>query len=201
MPRAYKSRKFGDKISARFRDMNFRNLGEKSKFLELGEFPTCENRTVGASWSRLGVCQIWSESVKLSVCLRMFFCLSPCNPRDRADEYTIYIVVKGLVTESVIRTPLHLHSHSTTWMYAHTISNATNASTCYKAIESCYVISRYWYWYLQFCTCKITNWFEFWHSKLQLLLLIYPPKDNTPLFLYFPKINMNPFPQQYASQW
>ena len=106
MPRAYKSRKFGDKISARFRDMNFRNLGEKSKFLELGEFPTCENRTVDAPWSRLGVCQIWSESVKLSVCLRMFFCLSPCYPMDRADEYTIYIVVKGLVTESVIRTPL-----------------------------------------------------------------------------------------------
>ena len=107
MPRAYKSRKFGDKISARFRDMNFRNLGKKSKFLELGEFPTCENRTVDAPWSLLGVYQIWSESVKLSVCLRMFFCLSPCNPRDRTDEYTIYIVVKGLVTESVIRTPLH----------------------------------------------------------------------------------------------
>jgi len=26
---------------------------------------------------------------------------------DRVYEYTIYIVVKGLVTESVIRTPLH----------------------------------------------------------------------------------------------
>jgi len=38
MPRAYKSRKIGEKNSARFRDMNFRIFDEKSKFLELGEF-------------------------------------------------------------------------------------------------------------------------------------------------------------------
>ena len=28
---------------------------------------------------------------------------------DRVDEYTIYIVEKGLVTESVIRTPLQMN--------------------------------------------------------------------------------------------
>ena len=106
MPRTYKSRKFGEKISARFRDMNFRNFGKKSTFLELGEFPMVQNIRVDVSWSRLGVCQIWSESVELMGPLRTFFCLSPCRPMGRADGYTIYVVDKGLVTESVIRTPL-----------------------------------------------------------------------------------------------
>jgi len=46
--------------------MNFRNLGEKSTFLELGEFPMGQKITFDASWSRLGVCQIWSESVKIT---------------------------------------------------------------------------------------------------------------------------------------
>jgi len=101
MPRAYKSRKSGEKISARFQDMNFRNLGEKSTFLELGEFPTCQKSCVDAPWSPLGVCQIWSESVELFGPLGTFFCLSPCRPIDRVDEYTIYIVVKGRLTESV----------------------------------------------------------------------------------------------------
>ena len=86
--------------------MNFRNLGEKSTFLESGEFPMGQKIRFDASWSRLGVCQIWSESVELMGPLRTFFCLSLCRPMDRVDEYTIYIVVKGLVTESVIRTPL-----------------------------------------------------------------------------------------------
>ena len=84
--------------------MNVRNLGENPTFLELGEFPTRENIRVHVSWSRLGVCQIWSESVKLIRPLRAKKRLSPCTPVQRADLYTISIVVKGLVTESVIRT-------------------------------------------------------------------------------------------------
>ena len=84
-----------------FSRYEFLKFGRKIDFFGVREFPMGQKSYVDASWSRLNVCQIWSASVEEKVLLRTFNCLSLCNPRDRADIYTIYIVVKGRQTESV----------------------------------------------------------------------------------------------------
>jgi len=65
-----------------FSRYEFSKFGRKIDFFGVRGISHGSKITFDASWFRLGVCQIWSESVKLTGPLRIFFCLSPCPPRE-----------------------------------------------------------------------------------------------------------------------